>query len=150
MGSGAVRAGTCQAPQTTATRSYCLVAARRVTRMWASRRSSSNRETSSRSGKVERTAAIASAIAWNGANASSSPGAGSWCSTMSSHHRSGSSYPAALASSPIGSRGSSLVDSALSGANRNVTGRSQKRTGTPCSTAHRSACHSGENSANGQ
>jgi hypothetical protein len=33
---------------------------------------------------------------------------------------------------------------------RYANGRSKKRTGTPCSTAQRIACHSGENTANGQ
>ena len=71
------------------------------------------------------------------------------CSTTSSHQRSGSSYPAAVASSLTGSvrRGDASPRAITSWC---AAGRSQNRTGTPASSAYLIACHSGENTANGQ
>ena len=45
---------------------------------------------------------------------------------------------------------SNKVRPPLCGASTCAAGRSQNRTSTPCSTAQTSACHSGENTANGQ
>ena len=78
--------------------------------MYASRTRSSGS-----SGEVSRMAAIASPIASNAGIPR--------CSTTSSHQRSGSSYPAAAASSPIGSTGrrgglGGPSDSSPSGASR--------------------------------
>ena len=82
------------------------------------------------------------------ARASKTAGPGT-CSTTSSHQRSGSSYPAAAASSPTGSvRARGVSRSAI--ASWCAAGRSQNRTGTPAPSAYPIACHSGENTANGQ
>ncbi|CAM5654358.1 hypothetical protein SGRIM128S_09354 [Streptomyces griseomycini] len=154
-------AGTCQAPHTTATpSSNSRRAARTWSRMYASR-------TGSRSCPplpyVSRSAVMASSSAVNGASASPSPTPR--CSTTSSHHRSGSSYPAAPASTPSGSTRASAPgpaspepgtgpspSSAPSFLHASVwaAGRSMKRAGTPCSSAQRIATHSGENPASGQ
>jgi hypothetical protein len=136
-----------------------MCASRRSSRTWAGPRPG---------GVTARTAAIASVTAANGV----APGEWSSRDSMtSSHQRSGSSYPAAAASTAIGSVRTRSTGSAggsagarspaalSAGAGRRrrddgpstlAAGRSQNRRGTSCSPAHTSACHSGENSASGQ
>ena len=139
-------AGTCHAPQTTATVAYpSLTAARIARRMCASRRCSPSDGT-----VPARTAAIASATASNATRPSPR------CSTTSSHHRSASGSPAAAANAPKGSTGAPSVSAissspASSAAPVSVlaSGRSIARTSTPRALAHATACHSGLNDASG-
>ena len=151
-GSGSRSAGACHAPHTTATGPpVSFSAARTACRMCASRR----RSRSGSSGAPSRSSPIASARASNGDPPSTR------ASIRSSHQRSGSSYPAAAASFPMGSELNSLSserplrDSPCSSsssprASTIPAGRSQNRTGTPRARAQVSACHSGEKTANGQ
>ncbi len=140
-------AGTCQAPQTTAIRSYPARRAARICwRMYASR--SSSRRLSP---PCSRRAVIASATASKGARASAPASvSGVRCSTTSSHQRSASSCPAASARAPIGSVGAALPAGSSTATRDWDAGRSMKRTGTSRSTAYRIATHSGEKAANGQ
>ena len=101
---------------------------------------------------TRRSSAIASVSIGNGDEPSSRD------STRSSHHRSGSSYPAAAANAPSGSPlGSSATGGSWSskrvrvrGASVTAAGRSQSPTSIPRRAAQSIACHSGENSAYGQ
>lgn len=154
------RAGTCHAPHTTATRSkLSFTAARTFWRMDASRCASRpltglpprecslERPPGPLTGSSSRRAPIASAMASNGPVAV--------CSTMSSHHRSTSAYPAAEARSARGSRwrgrsGSSSGFARRRGASQMAAGRSMKRTGTSWASPWRMARHSGEKAADGQ
>jgi hypothetical protein len=69
-GSGPVSAGTCQAPQITATFECCFIAARNTVRMYASRRRSSMASDGGNAGVLARTSVMAKLIASNGASAS--------------------------------------------------------------------------------
>ena len=187
-GSFPVRAGACQAPQTTATRSApSCSTARNWVRMYASRRSSLSWWAGRSAGVSSRSSAIASVIASNGLPPVWLPsGPTARDSITSSHQRSGSSYPAAddsiangsprtpfprvtPGSSASPSPSSSSADSPGSDsascdsaadpgfaagltcpASTIAAGRSQNRTVAPCRNAQVSACHSGENTANGQ
>ena len=166
-------AGACHAPQTTATVSAPdAIASRIVRRIHASRYGSSGSRGPSAS---PRSSPIASATAAKMATPSSCCRPSTTCS----HHRSPSSKPAASASrcsgsgsttrgTTTGAGGASSSDSPTSGVGRLASisafslsirsaatamrtdcGKSMNRTGVLCVTAHRIACHSGENSANG-
>ena len=99
-GGSDVSAGTCHAPHTTAMR-WCpaRTAARMPCRIVASLRRSRRVGVQPSPSAAARSAAIASATAANSSSASPP----SRCSTTSSHQRSGSLCPAALASQPSGS-----------------------------------------------